>query len=130
MNYTFGFHISVRKITISTCGMYEGIERFIDEKRPYNLAISLNDTDMVKRARHMPVEKKYPMEKIIRLLENKFPASRNRVTIEYIMRKDNISEEDAMRLKTMFRYNRIKLNLIPLKQRQAYLRNSNPGRNK
>lgn len=114
MNYTFGFHISVRKITISTCGMYEGIERFIDEKRPYNLAISLNDTDMVKRARHMPVEKKYPMQTIIRLLENKFPASRNRVTIEYIMRKDNISEDDVQRLKTMFRYNRIKLNLIPL----------------
>ncbi len=114
MNYTFGFHISARKITISTCGIYDGIERFIDEKRPYNLAISLNDTDMTKRAKHMPVEKKYPMQTIIKLLEHKFPASRNRVTIEYIMRKDNISEEDAQQLKTMFRYNRIKLNLIPL----------------
>ncbi len=114
MNYTFGFHISARKITISTCGIYEGIERFIDEKRAYNLAISLNDTDMAKRKKHMPVEKKYPMHSIIKLLEHKFPASRNRVTIEYVMRKDNIGEEDAMRLKTMFKYNRIKLNLIPL----------------
>jgi len=114
MNYTFGFHISVRKITISTCGVYEGIQRFIDEKRPYNLAISLNDTDMIKRSRYMPVEKKYPMQNIIRLLDEKFPASRNRVTIEYVMRKDNISEKDAKRLKSMFKYNRIKLNLIPL----------------
>lgn len=114
MNYTFGFHLSVRKITISTCGILPAIERFIDEKRPYNLALSLNDTDPVKRAANMPVEKKYPFEKIARMLEHKFPVSRNRLTIEYIMRKDNISTEDAQRLKRMFRFSRIKLNLIPL----------------
>jgi 23S rRNA (adenine2503-C2)-methyltransferase len=114
MNYTFGFHLSVRKITISTCGILPSIERYIDEKRPYNLALSLNDTDPLKRAENMPVEKKYPFEKIARMLEHKFPVSRNRLTIEYIMRKDNISPKDAKRLKKMFRFSRIKLNLIPL----------------
>lgn len=114
MNYSFGFHISVRKITISTCGVFPGIERFIDEKRPYNLALSLNDTEWDKRMVNMPVEKKYSFESIIELLRKKFPVSRNRLTIEYVMRKDNISREDAHRLKKMFRYGRIKLNLIPL----------------
>lgn len=114
MNYTFGFHISVRKITISTSGILPAIERYIDEKRPYNLALSLNDTLPEKRVIHMPVEKKYPFEKIARLLEEKFPASRNRLTIEYIMRGDNISGDDARRLKKMFKYAHIKLNLIPL----------------
>lgn len=114
MNYSFGFHISVRKITISTCGIKDGIERFIDEKRPYNLAISLNDTEPEKRRINMPVEKRYPFSEIISMLEKKFPVSRNRLTIEYVMRKDNISREDAKRLKKMFRYSRIKLNLIIL----------------
>ncbi len=114
MNYSFGFHISARKITISTSGLTDGIERFIDEKRPYNLAISLNDTEEEKRMVNMPVEKKYPFSGITGLLQKKFPASRNRVTIEYIMRKDNISPDDARRLKKMFGYGRIKLNLIPL----------------
>ncbi len=114
MNYSFGFHISIRKITISTCGLKDGIERFIDEKRPYNLAISLNDTLPEKRIKNMPVEKKNPAAGISELLNEKFPVSRNRVTIEYIMRKDNISSEDAKRLKKMFKYSRIKLNLIPL----------------
>lgn len=114
MNYTFGFHISVRKITISTSGILPAIERYIDEKRPYNLALSLNDTLPEKRAVHMPVEKKYPFEKIAGLLERKFPASRNRLTIEYIMRGDNISGDDARRLKKLFKYAHIKLNLIPL----------------
>jgi len=114
MNYTFGFHISVRKITISTCGIMPAIERFIDEKRPYNMALSLNDTDPEKRIVCMPVEKKYPFKNIASMLNHKFPVSRNRLTIEYIMRKDNISTEDAQRLKKMFKYARIKLNLIPL----------------
>jgi len=114
MNYSFGFHLSVRKITISTCGITPAIERYIEERRPYNLAISLNDTIAEKRKSHMPVEKKYPIAGIARLLEEKFPVSRNRLTIEYIMRGDNISAEDAGRLKKMFRYSRIKLNLIRL----------------
>jgi len=114
MNYSFGFHISVRKITISTCGIHEGIERFIDEKRPYNLALSLNDTEWEKRKINMPIEKKYPFVRIAEMLQKKFPVSRNRLTIEYVMRKDNISKEDARRLKKLFRYGRIKLNLIPL----------------
>ena len=114
MNYTFGFHISTRKITISTCGIATAMERYIDEARPYNLAISLNDTNWKKRSENMPVENKFPFSDIISLLEKKFPASRNRLTIEYIMRKDNITKEDAKRLKKMFKYSRIKLNLIPL----------------
>lgn len=114
MNYSFGFHISARKITFSTCGIMNAIERFIDEKRPYNLAISLNDTLPEKRKINMPVEKKFPISGIIDLFERKFPVSRNRLTVVYIMRKDNISNEDAKRLKKLFKHSRIKLNLIPL----------------
>ncbi|MBN2079163.1 MAG: 23S rRNA (adenine(2503)-C(2))-methyltransferase RlmN [Spirochaetes bacterium] len=114
MNYSFGFHISTRKITISTCGIRDGIERFIDEVRPYNLALSLNDTEPEKRARIMPVEKRFPFAEISSLLEKKFPASRNRLTVVYVMREDNISEDDARRLKRLLRSHRVKLNLIPL----------------
>lgn len=116
MNYTFGFHISVRKITISTSGIHDAIERFIDEERPYNLALSLNDTLPEQREKFMPIERKYPFTSIIEMLDRKFPASRNRLTIAYVMRGDNISMDDARRLKKMFRYNRIKLNLISLNE--------------
>jgi 23S rRNA (adenine2503-C2)-methyltransferase len=114
MNYSFGFHISARKITISTCGIGDAIEKFIDEKRPYNLAISLNDTLPEKRKVNMPVEKKFPILEISDMFNRKFPASRNRLTVVYIMRKDNISGDDAKRLKKLFKFTRIKLNLIPL----------------
>ncbi len=113
-NYTFGFHISVRKITISTCGILPGIERFIDEEQPYNLAVSLNDTVSERRASYMPVENKYPIKDIAELLQYRKPISHNRMTMEYVMRKDNITVDDAKRLKKMFNFKNIKLNLIPL----------------
>ncbi|MFC1669433.1 23S rRNA (adenine(2503)-C(2))-methyltransferase RlmN [Spirochaetota bacterium] len=114
LNYSYGFHISTRKITISTAGIGDSIERFIDEKRPYNLAISLNDTVPERRRKYMPVEKKFPILEISKILEKKVPISRNRVTVEYVMRKDNISPDDADRLIDFLRNRKIKLNLIPL----------------
>jgi 23S rRNA (adenine2503-C2)-methyltransferase len=114
MNYSFGFHISTRRITISTCGILPVIERYIDEKRPYNLALSLNDADTGKRNVQMPVNKKYPIKEIADLLEQKDIASRNRITLEYVMRSDNISKKDAAEIKKLFPRARIKLNLIPV----------------
>ncbi|HRX16790.1 MAG TPA: 23S rRNA (adenine(2503)-C(2))-methyltransferase RlmN [Spirochaetota bacterium] len=114
MNYSFGLHISVRKITISTCGILPRINQFIDEGHLFNLAVSLNDTDTTKRSETMPVNKKWPIEDIAALFNKKMPKAHNRLTLEYVMRKDNISRADALRLKKMFKYSRIKLNLIPL----------------
>ena len=114
MNYTFGHHISVRKITISTCGIKNAIQKFINEGRPYNIAISLNDTNPEKRKRIMPVEMKFPIKNILSLLEKNSNLFKNRLTIEYVMRKDNISPLDAKRLKDMFVNKKIKINLIPL----------------
>jgi 23S rRNA (adenine2503-C2)-methyltransferase len=123
MNYSFGFHISVRKITISTCGILPRIEQFFRENRAYNLAISLNDTSPEKRASSMPVEKKYPIAEVAALLNSITPANHGgRVTLEYVMRRDNISQDDVKRIKKLFRFSAIKLNLIPL---NATTRDSN-----
>ncbi len=116
MNYDYGMHISVRKITISTSGIRDAIERFIDEKRPYNLAISLNDSLPERRGGIMPVERRYPFSEIGAILDRKWPVSRNRLTIVYVMRDDNIAAADARRLKKLFGHHDIKLNLIPLNE--------------
>ena len=120
MNYSFGFHISVRKITISTCGILPGIERFFQENRAYNLAISLNDSSAETRARSMPVEKKYPIADVAAFLGSADPRNHGaRVTLEYVMRKDNIARIDAERMKKLFRNSKIKINLIPLNKISA-----------
>jgi 23S rRNA (adenine2503-C2)-methyltransferase len=115
MNYSFGLHLSVRKITISTCGIFPGIKRFFDENRRFNLAISLNDTEPLKRSQSMPVEKVYSMQQIAEFIRSVTPDNHGgKITLEYVMRKDNISSDDAQRLKRMFGGTNFKINLIPL----------------
>ncbi len=114
MNYTFGFHISVRKITISTCGILPRIKQFIDEGHLFNLAFSLNDTDPGLRMKSMPVERKYPYEQILALFKKSMPKAHSYLTIEYVMRDDNISEKNARRLKQLFHKSKVKINVIPL----------------
>jgi 23S rRNA (adenine2503-C2)-methyltransferase len=114
MNYTFGFHISIRKITISTSGLKDKIERYISENRPYNLALSLNDNEREKRIKTMPVEKNNPFSEIITMFRKKLPVAKNRLNIEYVMRKDNIFIHDATRIRKLLEGMKIRLNLIPL----------------
>lgn len=115
MNYSFGFHISVRRITISTCGIIPQIRRFFEEKHQFNLAISINDTDPAIRLKSMPVENRYPLSEISELIRSVKPANHGgKITLEYIMRKDNISRTNAESLRTLFGKTNIKINLIPL----------------
>ncbi|MBN1500755.1 MAG: 23S rRNA (adenine(2503)-C(2))-methyltransferase RlmN [Spirochaetes bacterium] len=114
INLDAGFNISVRRITISTCGILPAIERYLDEGHLFKLALSLNDTLHEKRLKNMPVENKYPVADVADLLRRKFPHGRNRLTLEYVMRDDNISKDDAVRIKKLFKNIPVKLNLIPL----------------
>lgn len=114
MNYSFGFHISVRKITISTCGILPALKRYVKEKHLFNLAISLNDSDPELRGKNMPVENRYPIKEVADFINRNSPAGYNRVTLEYVMRKDNISKKNAEEIKKLFRFSHIMLNLIPI----------------
>lgn len=114
MNYSFGFHISVRKITISTCGILPAIKRYVKEKHLFNLAISLNDSDPALRKKNMPVENKYPIKEVADFINKNPAAGYNRMTLEYVMRKDNISKKNAEEIKKLFKFAHVMLNLIPL----------------
>lgn len=126
MNYSFGFHISVRRITISTCGILPRIQQYIEEGHLFNLAFSLNDTDPAKRIQSMPVERKYPFEQILALFNQKMPSAHNYLTIEYVMRKDNISRENVRRLKELFLGKKVKINVIPL--HSGAVKNDSPSK--
>lgn len=114
MEYTYGMNISKNRITISTCGILPKIKEFYLQQLPYNLAISLNDTDFKKRAEIMPIEKKFPFIEIAEFINKQRPYSKNRISIEYIMHSDNINKENALALKNLFNYNHILINLIKL----------------
>ena len=107
-------NLSSRKITVSTCGIIPGIERMAKELRKVKLAISLHATDNLTRNALVPINRKYPLEQLIKTLR-KYPADNvRRIMIEYVMLKNvNDSKENAEKLAALVKGIPVKVNLIP-----------------
>jgi len=107
-----GFNFSPRRITVSTAGLIPEIKR-LGKALPVNLAISLNATNNSLRNFLMPINKKYPLDKLIQVASKTSLPSRKRITFEYILIKNiNDSLKEAEKLSKLLRNIRCKINLI------------------
>jgi 23S rRNA (adenine2503-C2)-methyltransferase len=105
---------SSRRVTISTSGIVPHIDE-LGRTLPTQLAISLNATTDEVRTRLMPINKKWPLAKLIAALRAYPLPPRRRITIEYVLLKGvNDSLEDAKRLPRLLAGIPVKVNLLPL----------------
>jgi len=93
LNDPKGLNIGGRHISISTCGIVEGIEKLIDEPLRVNLAISLHAPDDRLRSRLMPANVKYPINDIMKAVLRYVKNTNRRVMFEYIM-IDGVNDSD------------------------------------
>ncbi len=109
-----GMNFSRRHVTLSTCGLVPEMERF-GKDITVNLAVSLNAADDQTRTFLMPVNRKYPLKRLISACKG-FPLpNRRMITFEYILMDGvNDREEDAAKLARLLKGMRAKINLIPL----------------
>jgi 23S rRNA (adenine2503-C2)-methyltransferase len=108
-----GLGFSNRRLTISTSGLVPKLSQ-LGRDTGVNLAISLNATDNKTRDMLMPINRKYPLEKLLEACARYPLMPRRKITFEYIMIKGvNDSGEDAKRLARLLRSIRAKINLIP-----------------
>ncbi len=109
-----GINIGSRHITVSTCGIIPKIEEFSNLDMQINLAISLHAPNNKLRDELMPINKVYPLDKLIPCLKEYVKKTNRRLTFEYIMLKDiNDREEDAKELVKLVRGINCYINLIP-----------------
>ena len=114
MNDPNAFGIGARRITISTCGIIPGIEKLGSMKEQINLSISLHAADSRKRDMLMPVNKLYPLKKLIDACRDLREKKGRMITIEYVLIKGvNDSSLDARGLAEIAKKIRAKINLIP-----------------
>jgi len=119
MTYGDGLSFSTRKITVSTSGIVPEMLRLGSETTA-NLAVSLNATTDEIRSRLMPVNKKYPLSKLLSACREYPLPPRRRITFEYILIKGiNDSLEDAKRLARLLRGIPCKINLIPYNEHEG-----------
>ncbi len=108
------YNFSHRKITVSTSGIVSKIDTLMELEFPPTLAVSLHATNDRVRSQIMPINKAFPLEKLISKLAEITRGKRVRVTLEYIMLKGvNDSMEDAKELAKIAHRMTCKINLIP-----------------
>lgn len=113
----WGLGISPRRITVSTSGLARRLEAFGRENLKVNIAVSLNATTDAVRSRIMPINKAYPIDRLLQACRE-FPLSvRRRITFEYVLLRDvNDSLADARRLVKLLGGLRCKVNLLPFNE--------------
>lgn len=109
-----GINIGQRHITVSTSGEIKGIESLAEEDLQVTLAISLHAADNDLRTSLIPLNRKYPLKKLIGAVEKYIQRTNRRVTFEYIMLDEiNISRKDAENLINIVKPLLANINLIP-----------------
>jgi 23S rRNA (adenine2503-C2)-methyltransferase len=124
-----GMAIAPRHAALSTSGIVPGIERLAKEKVRPNLAISLNASSNEQRDQVMPVNRKYPLGKLLDACR-KYPLKpREWLLFEYVLLGGfNDSPEDAHRVVRLLANLRAKVNLIPWNPGDLPHKRPEPGR--
>jgi 23S rRNA (adenine2503-C2)-methyltransferase len=110
-----GIGLAPKHVTLSTSGIVPGIERLAKETRRPKLAISLNASSDAQRDVLMPINKKYPLSKLLAVCRDFPRGAREYITFEYVLLGGvNDTAEDAKRVaRLMADLGRVKVNLIP-----------------
>ncbi len=89
---------SLRRITLSTCGLVEGLRRFTAEGPAIRLAISLVTADPLLRARLMPAARANPLPRLREALLDYQRATGRRITLEMVLLKGVNDREQDLKL--------------------------------
>ena len=117
MNHPKLLNIGARHITVSTCGIISGIERFMQEEEQFTLAVSLHSARQDVRDEIMPAMKEQRLGTLRQALDRYANATGRRFSFEYaLMSGVNDGEEDLKALITYCRRLLCHVNLIPLNE--------------
>ena len=115
LNDSKGLAIGARRITVSTCGIIPGIERFSHEPEQFTLAVSLHAARQPIRDILMPAMAKYPLEKLKKSLQDYLDSTNRRITLEYLLIDGvNDNQEDLAALLSFCRGLHCHVNLLPM----------------
>ena len=115
VNHPDGMNISMRHISLSTCGLVPKIDALAAKKLQISLAISLHGPNNELRSKVMPVNKAYPIEELLAACRRYYDATGRRIHFEYAMIDGvNDTPECAKELLRRLKGLGAHVNLIPL----------------
>ena len=110
-----GLNISMRNISLSTCGVVSGIYKLMEKKLQLTLSISLHAPNDAIRSNTMPVNDRWNIDELLKACKDYIKATNRRISFEYAMingvnDSDECARELGKRLKGMLCH----VNLIPV----------------
>jgi 23S rRNA (adenine2503-C2)-methyltransferase len=113
LSHPAGLAISADGISISTAGVVPAIRRFVADKPPFRLMISLAAPTSAARLPLMPVEQRWPLPELAAAVRAYAESSRSRVTLAYVgISGVNMDRQAGRELAALFGGVRVKVNLI------------------
>ncbi len=115
VNSPDGMNISMRHISLSTCGLVPKIDELAKRKLQLTLSVSLHAPNDAIRDTIMPVNKAYPSEELLAACRRYYAATSRRISFEYAM-IDGVNDTEAAAKELVRRMKGLPahFNLIPL----------------
>lgn len=115
LNAKDGLGIGARHLTVSTCGVITGIERFALEPEQFTLAVSLHSAVQATRDRLMPGVRRWPLEQLQAALIDYSQRTGRRPTLEFaLIAGENDTPQEVAALVAFARGWMSHVNLIPV----------------
>lgn len=115
INSPYGANISLRNISLSTCGLVDKINDLAKLKLGITLSVSLHASDDEIRDKIMPVNHKYKIRQLLDACKNYTDMTSRRISFEYaLIQGENDSKEDAKKLALLLKGQLCHVNLIPV----------------
>lgn len=110
-----GHNMSLRHVSLSTCGVVPRIYDLSDKNYGLTLSISLHATTDEKRSEIMPVNNKYNIKELITACKHYLGRTGRRISFEYALIDGvNDSYEQAVELSKLLRGIQSHVNIIPV----------------
>lgn len=110
-----GTNMSLRHVSLSTCGLVDRIYDLAKLDLGLTLSISLHATNDKKRSELMPINNKYNISELMRACYDYFDTTGRRISFEYaLIDGENDSLEDAKALAALVKRMPSHINIIPV----------------
>ena len=110
-----GIRLSLRNVSLSTCGIVPKMNALADENLPVTLCVSLHAPNDEIRRETMPIAYTWSIQEILDACRNYIRKTGRRVIFEYALSDGiNAGEEQARELAALLRGMQCHVNLIPL----------------
>jgi 23S rRNA (adenine2503-C2)-methyltransferase len=109
-----GFGMSLRRLSLSTCGLADGIRRLAEKRYPLTLSVSLHAPRDDTRSELMPVNRRHDIASLLAACKDYFEITGRRISFEYaLMAGKNDGPQDALDLAALLKGMNCHVNLIP-----------------